>query len=386
MLVALVTLVAWGVAGGSWLTGLTSAVAVLIIACPCALGLATPTALMVGTGLGAREGILIRDVTAIERARRISIVVFDKTGTITEGRPAVTDVLAFGGLGEARLLALAAGAEHGSEHPLGRAVVREAAARNIAVPRATGFASTPGSGVSATVDGVNLFAGSPQAVAARGFAIPAEAAAEAERLEAGARTVVALADTGTGGLLGLIGIADKVKETSAGAVRALREEEGLDVWLLTGDNARTAAAIAAAVGIPGDRVLAGVKPGDKARKVAELQAAGRQVAMVGDGVNDAPALAQADLGIALGTGTDVAMETGAITLASGNLMGVVRAIRLGRATMRKIRQNLFWAFAYNVILIPVAALGLLSPIFAGLAMATSSVTVVGNSLLLKRAR
>ncbi|MBI1291219.1 heavy metal translocating P-type ATPase [bacterium] len=379
MVIALVTFLAWGLLAGAWVAGLINAVTVLIIACPCALGLATPTALMVGTGRGAREGILIRDVAAVERAREIDVVVLDKTGTVTEGKPAVVDVVPLGGLDRDRLLALAASAEHGSEHPLARAVV--AAAGGTTMPLSD-FRNIPGRGVTATVDGVALFVGSPQGVAELGLKLAQEATAALARLEEAALTVVVIADTGSGTALGLIGIADKPKESSAAAIRALHAESKVAVWLLTGDNARTAAAVAESVGIPPGRVIANVKPEDKARRIAELQRAGHRVAMVGDGVNDAPALAQADLGMALGTGTDVAMETGAITLVSGNLDGVVRAISLSRATMGKIRQNLFWAFAYNAILIPVAALGMLSPMFAGAAMALSSVTVVGNSLLL----
>ena len=384
MLIALATLLGWGLIGGAWIAGLTNAVTVLIIACPCALGLATPTALMVGTGRGAKEGILIRDVTAIERARKIDVVVLDKTGTITEGKPAVTDIKVYGSLEEAKFLTLAASAEHGSEHPLAKAVAKAAEEGKLALLPLADFKNAAGSGITATVDRINLFVGSPKATLAQGIGFPKDSSAETERLEAEAKTVVAVADLGAKTLLGLIAIADKVKETSAEAIRNLQESEKLEVWLLTGDNARTAAAIAKTVGIHAERVIADVKPEDKARKIEELQKAGHQVAMVGDGVNDAPALAQADLGIALGTGTDVAMETGAITLVSGNLLGVVRSIRLSRATMSKIRQNLFWAFAYNVILIPVAAMGLLSPIFAGAAMAVSSVSVVANSLLLGR--
>jgi len=385
MLIATATLLAWGLAGGSWVAGLTNAVTVLIIACPCALGLATPTALMVGTGRGAREGILIRDVTAIERARKIDIVVLDKTGTVTEGKPAVTDLKIFtADMGEARFLTLAASAEHGSEHPLAKAVVDLAKQRELVLLPLVDFRNEAGSGIAATVDGLALFVGSPKATLARGIEVTAEASSETARLEAEAKTVIAVSNLGTKTLLGIIAIADRVKDSSAEAIRLLQDDEKLQVWLLTGDNARTATAIAIIVGIDPERVIADVKPEDKARRVEAFQEAGHQVAMVGDGVNDAPALAQSDLGIAMGTGTDVAMETGAITLVSGNLLGVVRAIRLSRATMSKIRQNLFWAFAYNTILIPVAALGFLSPIFAGAAMAFSSVSVVGNSLLLGR--
>ncbi len=384
MVIAFLTLLGWGLVGGAWVAGLTNAVTVLIIACPCALGLATPTALMVGTGRGAKEGILIRDVTAIERARKIDVVVLDKTGTITEGKPAVTEIRIYGALDESRFLALAASAENGSEHPLAKSVVNAAKERKIELLPLSDFKSTTGSGIEGVVEGTRLFIGSPHATMAQEIAFPEVALSETSRLEGEAKTVISVADLGARKLLGLIAIADKVKETSAEAIHALRETEKLEVWLLTGDNARAAAAIAQAVGIKSDRVIAEVKPEDKARKIEELQKSGHQVAMVGDGVNDAPALAQADLGIALGTGTDVAMETGAITLVSGKLLGVVRAIRLSRATKSKIRQNLFCAFANNAVLIPDAAMGLLSPIFAGAAMAISSVSVVGNSLLLGR--
>jgi len=384
IVIAALTLLGWGIFGGAWLTGLTAAVAVLIIACPCALGLATPTALMVGTGTGARMGILVRDASAIERAREIDVVVLDKTGTVTEGKPAVTDIVVTADdLSQARLLQIAASAENGSEHPLARAVVEQATANGLSLLPASEFRNQVGKGIEATIDGRSIRVGSPRHIASTGVAIPQISQARIEQLESQARTVIVVAEESR--LLGILAIADPIKASSASAIAELMGSEKTQVWLITGDNARTAAAIAMAVGIPVDHVLSEVRPEDKAAKIAALQAAGHHVAMVGDGINDAPALAQADLGIALGTGTDVAMETGAITLMSGDLQGVVRAIRLSRATMAKIRQNLFWAFAYNAVLIPVAAMGLLSPIFAGAAMALSSVTVVGNSLLLARA-
>lgn len=378
---ALCALLGWGFIGGAWGTGLSAAIAVLIVACPCALGLATPTALMVGTGTGARMGILLRDAAVIERAQSLDVVVLDKTGTVTAGKPAVTDIMPLAPeLSPQRLLSLAAAVERGSEHPLAKAIVLRAEEQALPIPAAEGFRSTVGGGVMAMVEGTVVRVGSPRFVG-----LPMEAAAaRIDDLEAQARTVVVVADESR--LLGLIAIADPVKPTSAAAIAQLRERERMDVWLLTGDNARTAAAIAQSVGIAADRVLAEVRPEDKAAAVADLQSRGHRVAMVGDGINDAPALAQADLGIALGTGTDVAMETAAVTLMTGDLQGVVGAIRLSRATMRKIRQNLFWAFAYNAVLIPLAALGMLAPMFAGLAMAFSSVSVVGNSLLLGRRR
>jgi Cu+-exporting ATPase len=383
MIIAAVTFLGWGVVGGAWLTGLTAAVAVLIIACPCALGLATPTALMVGTGRGARMGILVRDASAIERARGIDVVVLDKTGTVTEGKPAVTDMVTLAeGLATGRLLQLAASAEHGSEHPLARAVVRRAEQDGIPLLPATDFRNHVGQGIRATIDNTTIRVGSPRYLGEQGVDVSDEVLTRIDHFEQQARTVVLVAEGNRP--LGILAIADPIKSTSKAAIEQLQDREKTLVWLLTGDNARTANAIARAVGIPSERVLAEVRPEEKAAKIADLQKAGHRVAMVGDGINDAPALAQADLGIALGTGTDVAMETGAITLMSGDLQGVVCALRLSRATMAKIRQNLFWAFAYNAVLIPVAAVGLLSPIFAGAAMALSSVSVVGNSLLLAR--
>lgn len=386
MIVAALTFLAWGMVGGDWEMGFQSAIAVLIIACPCALGLATPTALMVGTGRGAREGILLRDAEAIERTRRLDVIVLDKTGTITEGKPAVTDIRVLAKrMDDSEMLSLAAGAEKGSEHPLARAVVRAAEERGIVPSNPERFQSLVGRGVRARVANHDIVMGTESFLCETGVAVDAAALGMMASLEAEAKTVLLVGETGFAPrLLGMIAVADRVKATSAEAIRALQEDEGLEVWMMTGDNKRTAEAIARTVGIKAERVLAEVRPGDKAKRIEELQKSGHRVAMVGDGINDAPALAQADLGIALGTGTEVAMETGAITLVSGSLMGVVRAIRLSGATMRKIQQNLAWAFVYNVVLIPVAAAGFLSPIFAAGAMAFSSVSVVANSLLLRR--
>ena len=430
--VALAVFLVWLAFGPepSYVTAILTAVAVLIIACPCAMGLATPTAIMVGTGKGADNGVLIRSAEALERAHAIAVVVLDKTGTITKGRPAVTSIHSrpnasspsTGSLSlrervkstntppgqpltdeaQDRLMSLAASVERHSEHALGQAILDHALERALPLHDARDFTAIPGSGVTATVNGVRVAIGNRALMTEQGLSTDDLDPVAASLAERGSTPVFVALD---GVVEGVIGVEDALKDESAAAVAALRDR-GIEVVMLTGDNTRTAQAVAASLGI--DRVVAEVLPSDKAEKVRQIMAEGKTVAMVGDGINDAPALAQADVGIAIGTGTDVAMEAADVTLVGGDLRGVPAAIDLSRATMRVIRQNLFWAFAYNVALIPVAA-GILYPIFAGpgvpdaltpilgdhgflnpvlaaAAMALSSVTVVSNSLRLKRFR
>ncbi|WP_029420767.1 heavy metal translocating P-type ATPase [Alicyclobacillus macrosporangiidus] len=375
--VAVLTLLIWG-ALGNWSHGLLAAVAVLVIACPCSLGLATPTAIMVGSGLGAESGILIKGGEHLELAHRVNTVVFDKTGTLTAGKPVVTDVWTTEGVGRDELLAAAAAVETQSEHPLGRAVVAFTQDHGIDIPMASEVQAVPGHGIQGTVNGARVQIGNRTWLADANLAIPGDVLAAFERA---GKTVVLVAQDDR--LLGAIAIADTLKPDAPGTVKQL-QELGIEVWMITGDEARTAEAIAEQAGIK--NVMAGVLPADKAAKVEALRKEGRVVAMVGDGINDAPALAAADIGIAMGTGTDVALEAADIALMHGQTHGVVDALRLSKATMRKIRQNLFWAFFYNVLGIPLAALGVLSPVIAGAAMALSSVSVISNSLLLRRLR
>ncbi len=378
---SLVTLVGWLALTGDATEAFTAAVAVLIIACPCALGLATPTALMVGTGRGAQLGILIRGPEVLERTRRITTVVLDKTGTVTEGRMWLERAIPAEGVTREELLRVAGGAEEGSEHPIARAIADGARAELGALPPVERFTNRAGLGVEAVVDGHETIVGRPALLADRGLELPASLALAVAEAENDGRTVVAAGwdDAARGVLI----VADRIKPSSAAAVQELRALD-LTPVLLTGDNARTAESVAGAVGI--EHVLADLLPEEKVAEVARLQDEGAVVAMVGDGVNDAPALALADLGLAMGTGTDVAIEASDITLVSGDLRAAADAIRLARRTLRTIEGNLFWAFAYNVAAIPLAIAGLLSPIVAAAAMAFSSLFVVTNSLRLRRFR
>jgi Cu+-exporting ATPase len=362
-------------------------VAVLIIACPCALGLATPTSIMVGTGKGAESGVLIRGDEALETAHKLKAIVLDKTGTLTEGKPSVTDIAPLDGFKKDEILRYSASAEKGSEHPLGEAIVNRAMEKNLALISPEKFNAIAGHGIEATIEGKSLLLGNLKLMRDRG--VPTAALDEkAETFSRQGKTPMFVAVDQKPA--GIVAVADTLKENSKAAVEALHRM-GIEAAMITGDNKRTAEAIADQIGI--DRVLAEVLPDGKADEVKKLQAEGKKVAMVGDGINDAPALAQADVGIAIGTGTDVAIESSDITLISGDLKGVLTAIALSQATIRNIKQNLFWAFAYNTILIPVAAgvlfpfFGiLLNPIFAAAAMGLSSVTVVSNALRLRRFR
>jgi Cu+-exporting ATPase len=394
IVVALAVFGLWMVGTGDFTASIVRLIAVMVIACPCAMGLATPTAIMVGMGKGAESGILFKNSESLERAHKLTAIVLDKTGTLTRGEPSVTDVAISKSvlLDETRLLALAASAERGSEHPLGEAIVRAAQARGIALSAPQHFEAVTGQGIRAEVDG--------QAVLVGNLALMRESNVnvnglepEAQRLQREAKTAMWLAVDGQAS--GVIAVADTIKDGSVEAVRRLHDL-GITVAMMTGDNQATADAIAAEVGI--DRIFAEVKPGDKADYVQQLQDEGYVVGMVGDGINDAPALVQADVGIAIGTGTDVAMEASDVTLISGDLRGVPRAIALSKSTMRTIHENLFWAFGYNTVLIPVAAgvlapvsgapgfLQQLNPILAAGAMAFSSVSVVTNSLRLRRVK
>ena len=416
IVLALLTFVVWLLAGAGFVPALLRLIAVLVIACPCAMGLATPTSIMVGVGKGAEAGILFKNSAALEEAHRLKTIVLDKTGTITRGEPAVTDVITndelrmtneeqggrgAGAQGNGSLapahsplttdhwLRLAGAAERGSEHPLGEAIVRAAEARGLDVPQPEAFEAVPGHGIIATVEGQRVLVGNRRLMEREEIDV-SELAARAAELEAAARTTMWLAVDGRA--TALIGVADTIKDGSAEAVRALHGQ-GLTVVMMTGDNQVTAEAIAREAGI--DRVLAGVLPGEKADYVNKLRGEGQAVGMVGDGINDAPALAAADVGLAIGTGTDVAMETADVTLMRGDLRSVPQAIHLSQATMTNIHQNLVWAFGYNVILIPIAAgvlapfdwapdfLRQLSPILAAAAMAFSSISVVGNALRLR---
>ncbi len=368
----------WAV--GNFPQALLAFIAVLIISCPCALGVATPAALMVGVGKGAEAGILIRGGEVLERAQKLTTIIFDKTGTLTRGEPDVTDIVPLSGAGEEEILRFSASIEMGSEHPLGEAIVRAAQHRNLELPKVSGFEAIPGHGIQGSVADRRVLLGNRRLFERNGIRTDA-AEAEMARLEGEGKTAMLIGIDGA--LAGIVAVADTLKPEAKETIAALAREK-IEVIMLTGDNQRTAQAIARELGI--EHVIAEVLPGDKAKVVQDLQKQGKSVAMVGDGVNDAPALAVADIGIAIGSGSDVAKETGAIILIKNDVRDVVLAIRLSRAVMNKIKQNLFWAFFYNTVGIPVAAFGFLNPIIAAAAMALSSLSVIANSALLKRAQ
>lgn len=386
--IAIATFVAWFVLGNPetrFTLAFVNAVTVLVIACPCALGLATPTAVMVGTGKGAESGVLIKGGEALETAHKLNVIVLDKTGTITRGKPELTDLIPENGISPDDMLRIVASAERGSEHPLASAIVRAAEAKGLALTDATSFNAIAGHGIEATIEGRAFLLGNERLMTARGIPIASSAGVAASLAESGKTPMFVALD---GKLAGLVAVADTIKPESREAVAAL-QQMGIEVVMLTGDNRRTAEAVAREAGIT--RVLAEVLPADKAREIKRLQSEGKIVGMVGDGINDAPALAQADVGIAIGTGTDVAIEASDITLLRGDLRAVVTALDLSAATIRTVKQNLFWAFIYNTLGIPLAAgvlfpfTGwLLSPIIASAAMSLSSVSVVTNSLRLRR--
>jgi len=387
--IALVTFAVWMIFGPKpgFTLALLNFVAVLIIACPCALGLATPTAIMVGTGRGAENGILIKGGESLETIHRVNTILFDKTGTLTQGKPAVTDIVAEKGFDQSQVLEWAASAEKGSEHPLGEAIVRAAEENGLKLKPVDAFEAIPGQGIKAKINGEAILLGNLKLMEENGVELDG-IEGDLERLAGEGKTPMLVARNHSAA--GIIAVADTLKPYSKEAVEAL-QRMGLEAVLVTGDNERTGKAVAAQIGI--NRVLAEVLPWEKSQQVKRLQEEGKVVAMVGDGINDAPALAQADVGIAIGTGTDVAMESSDITLITGDLRAVVTAIQLSKRTIRTIRQNLFWAFFYNVLGIPIAA-GilypiwgiLLNPMIASAAMAMSSVSVVSNSLRLRRFR
>jgi len=378
VVIALITFLGFYFIGGNFNIGLINAVAVLVIACPCALGLATPTAIMVGTGKGAENGILIKSGEHLERAHKIDTIVFDKTGTITKGEPEVTDIISFNDMDRDEILRIAASVERTSEHPLGQSIVKKGEEELLKLLEPEKFIAIPGKGLKATFEGKEVFIGNRKLMSDNNISI-AKGEEILLKLEEEGKTAMLLSLDNK--LSGILAVADKIKETSRDAIEELKNM-GLEIYMITGDNERTAKAIAKEVGIT--NVLAEVLPENKAEVVEEIKSRGKNVGMVGDGINDAPALAAADVGFAIGTGTDVAMEAADITLMRGDLSSIVTAIRLSHRTMRTIKQNLFWAFFYNSIGIPFAALGFLDPMIAGAAMAFSSVSVVTNSLRLKK--
>lgn len=384
-LIALASFVIWMLAGKDFVFSLTIFISVLVIACPCALGLATPTAIMVGTGKGAENGILIKSGEALEAAHQIQVIVFDKTGTITEGKPEVTDIFTTDWIDSNKLLQLVASAEKGSEHPLGDAIVKEAENNQLSFLVIEQFEALPGRGIKVQVEGKELVAGNLKLMTEETISIE-EFDEIGKRLASEGKTPMFIAIDHK--IAGIIAVADVIKESSISAITQLKKM-GIEVAMITGDNSRTADAIAKQVGIT--RVLSEVLPQDKANEVKKIQSEGKKVAMVGDGINDAPALAQANIGIAIGSGTDVAIESADIVLMHSNLMDVPTAIQLSKSTIKNIKQNLFWAFAYNIAGIPLAAgvlyaFGgpLLNPVFAAAAMSLSSVSVLANALRLKR--
>jgi Cu+-exporting ATPase len=374
--IAVATFLGWWMLGGEFAPAMVNAVAVLVIACPCALGLATPTAIMVGIGQGARAGILIRNAEALELAERVSVMALDKTGTLTEGRPAIAEIVPLASIDADELLRLAASLAQNATHPLSVAIAAEARRRRLNLSAATNVLSVAGKGLRGDVDGRSLCVGSPRFMRDNAIDIPPE---QLEVIQASGKSLAVVARDGSA--IGILGIADPLRAGAQAAVSRLRSL-GVDVVMLTGDNAQTAAAIAAAAGI--ERLEAEVLPADKAAAVQALQTNGRTVGMAGDGINDAPALAAADVSFAMGAGSDVAMAAADVTLLRNDLGSIADAISLSRATVAKIRQNLFFAFLYNVLGIPLAAAGYLNPVIAGAAMALSSVSVVSNSLLLRR--
>ncbi|MFN3654740.1 MAG: heavy metal translocating P-type ATPase, partial [Candidatus Nitrosotenuis sp.] len=378
--VAVASFLIWFFIFDNFITGLLSFVAVLIIACPCAMGIATPAALMVGVGKGAEAGILIRGAEYLERSQKIKTIVFDKTGTITKGEPSVTDVISAGQYSREKIIEFAGSVEMGSEHPLAQAIVKEARQKWIPLHSPEEFEAISGMGVKAVIGGKRVLFGNRKLM--QQFDITTDRVEqEMGNLESEGKTVM-IVSVGQE-IAGIVAVADTIKESSQDAISDLKKL-GIETIMLTGDNEKTANSVAKKVGI--DKVIANVLPAEKANVIKKLQSEKKVVAMVGDGINDAPALAQADIGIAIGSGSDIAKETGGIILIKDDIMDVARAIRLSRATMRKIKENLFWALAYNTGAIPIAAVGLLSPIIAAAAMALSSISVIANSTLLKRFR